>query len=164
MATFHQSPATPSPSASRLLHPAAPSAPAPPANPPVSADVLAEIAAGLARTVTPGAVDRGRAVLLVTPAYEATVETVEADGCQVVDGVDGLPVSFALVAGQLIAWTADDGSEVLTPGALCSVGGGERVQLANVGSARAVLVSVRARQEGQRMDAAAFTPSAAAVA
>ena len=53
---------------------------------------------------------------------------------------------------------------MLTPGALCSIGGGERVQLANVGPVRAVLVSVRARHEGQEPDAAAFTPCAAAVA
>lgn len=164
MAILHHSPATPSPSASRLLHPAAPSTPAAPASPPVGTDVLAEIAAGLARTVTPGAVDGGRTVLLVTPAYEAAVETVEAEGCQMVDSAGGLPVSFALVVGELIAWTADDGSEVLTPGALCSIGGGERVQLANVGPVRAVLVSVRARLDGQEPDAAAFAPCAAAVA
>ena len=53
MATFHHSPATPSPSASRLLHPASVH-PDHSGRLAATADVLAEIAAGLARTVTPG--------------------------------------------------------------------------------------------------------------
>lgn len=143
MAQFDHDNTTPSLAASRLLHPAADAEPlAPPA------DVLPDIAAGLARTVPADAADGGSTALLTTAAYEASVETIEADSCRVVDSRPGLPASLALVHGQLLVWTADDGSEVLTPGGLCSIAGGERVQLVNIGPDRAVAVLVRARQGG----------------
>ncbi len=144
MAQFRHDNTTPSPAASRLLHPAAEAEPlAPPA------DVLPEIAAGLARTVpTDTAGGGGATALLATAAYEASLETIEVDSCRVVDSRPGLPASLALVHGQLLVWTADDGSEVLTPGGLCSIAGGERVQLVNIGPDRAVAVLVRARRVG----------------
>lgn len=152
MATFHHPETTPSPTASRLLHPTAQ------ASQILEADVLAEIAAGLARTIDPGAAGVGRCSLLTTPAYEASMEVVAANGCQLVDGAQGLPVSLAVVTGQLIVWTADDGTEVLAPGGLCSIEGGERIQLVNVGPDPAVVVLVQALDESRAGDAAAVLP------
>lgn len=147
MARFLHHDTTPSPAASRLLHPAAGTEPlAPPA------DVLLDIAAGLARTAASAEGDptgtAGATLLLATAAYEASLEAIEADSCRGIDSPPGLPASLALVIGQLLVWTADEGSEVLSPGGLCSIGGGERVQLVNIGPDRAVAVLVRARRAG----------------
>lgn len=141
MATFHSDNPNPSRRASRRLHPAAEAA-----ETAVRVDdaVLVEIAAGLARTVPAAGTGPGRAVLLATPAYEAAIETVEVGGCQLAVGADGHPVSVAVVSGRLVAWAADGGSHLLSPGGLFTVAGGDRVQLVNVGTERAVLVSVRA--------------------
>lgn len=155
MATFHQPQTTPSPAASRLLHPAAQPTPI------LGTDVLAEIAAGLARTIDSGAAGSGRCALLATPAYEASMEVVAANGCQVVDGAKGLPVSLAVVTGQLLVWTADDGTEVLAPGGLCSIEGGERIQLVNVGPDPAAVVLVQALDESRAGDTAALLPCSA---
>lgn len=157
MATFHHPESTPSPTASQLLHPAAQSSQI------LGAEVLAEIAAGLARTIDPGAAGAGRCSLLATPAYEASMEVVVANGCQVVDGARGLPVSLAVVTGQLIVWTADDGTEVLAPGGLCSIEGGERIQIVNVGPEPAAVVLVQALDESRAGDAAALLPCSALV-
>lgn len=143
MAQFRHDNTTPSPAASRLLHPTAEAEPlAPPA------DVLPDIAAGLARTVPADGDTHGGTALLATAAYEASLETIEADSCRVIDSRPGLPASLALVHGQLLAWTADDGFDVLSAGGLCSIAGGERVQLVNIGPERAVAVLVRARRVG----------------
>lgn len=141
MAQLRDDPAAPSPAASRLLHPAAGAqqliAPA---------DVLPDIAAGLARTVpvaAAGVTEGGTALLLTTAAYQASLEAIEADSCRVIESPPDLPASLALVSGQLLVWTAEEGSQVLSPGGLCSIGGGERVQLVNIGPDRAVAVLVR---------------------
>jgi len=146
MAQFRHDDTTTSPAASRLLHPAAGAQQLLP-----PADVLPHIAAGLARTVPVDATvlsDGSTALLLTTAAYEASLEAIEADSCRVVDSPPGLPASLALVSGQLLVWTADDGSEVLSPGGLCSIADGQRVQLVNFGPDQAVLVLVRARRTG----------------
>lgn len=158
MATFHHITPPPSVLASRQLHPAA--------SPerPTAHEVLVEIAAGLARTVTASEVGPGRAVLLTTSAYEVTIEAIEVGGCQVVDGAQGQPVSVAVVAGRLVAWTVEDRSHLLSPGGLCSLAGGEQVQLVNVGTDRAVLVSARARAADDQAGTSAFAPCSSLVA
>ncbi|MEZ5410208.1 MAG: cupin domain-containing protein [Acidimicrobiales bacterium] len=145
MAQFRHDTTRPSPGASRLLHPAAEAEPALP-----PADVLPDIAAGLARTIPAAAAhdadhDAG-GTLLATAAYEASLEVIGADSCRVIDSPPGLAASLAVVTGQLLVWTADDGSEVLSAGGLCSIAGGERVQLVNIGIQPVVLVLVRARR------------------
>ncbi len=155
MATFHHLTTDPSPTASRLLHPASADHLAP-------ADVLPEIAAGLARTVPEGT-DGGRQPLLVTPAYEATLEIVEPDSCGLIDATGDRSASFAVVAGQLMAWTGD-GTELLSAGGLCSIEAGEQVQLVNIGTDRAVVVLVRAHQDPAAPDTPGLTPCAPAAA
>lgn len=151
MATFHHITAPLTGLASRQFHPAAEPAGR------VPDEVLLEIAAGLSRTVPAPAAGSGRTVLLTTTAYEATIEAIEVNGCQVVGGGDQ-PVAVAVVSGRLMAWTVDDCSHLLSPGGMCSLEGGERVQLVNVGVDRAVLVSVRARAASETDGVSAFVP------
>lgn len=110
----------------------------------IEAPLLAQIASGLAASVDPTAHAGERTVLLVTAGFEAVVEWIDGDDTRLVGAVEGQPVAFAVVSGQLLVWTADDGSHALGPGGSCAVGPAERVQVVNCTGEPAQIVTVRA--------------------
>lgn len=127
--------------AARQLHPSALGA----APRVLAANVLADIASGLASTLDltmPG--DNEQVELLVTPSYEATAVQVEVDGCRLVGGRNGLPAAFAVAAGELMVWTADDAPRTLSRGAVCALPGHQVAQVLNIGDGPAVVVSAHA--------------------
>ncbi len=110
----------------------------------IEAPLLAQIACGLAASVDPAAAAGERTILAVTAGFEAALEWVAGDDACIVGAVESQPVAFAVVSGQLLVWTADDGSHALGPGGSCAVGPAERVQVVNCTGEPAQIVSVRA--------------------
>lgn len=110
----------------------------------IEAPLLAQIASGLAASADPAAPPGQRTVLAVTAGFEAALEWIAADDTSLIGAVEGQPVAFAVVSGQLLVWTADDGSHALGPGGSCAVGPAERVQVVNCTDQPAQIVSVRA--------------------
>ncbi|MDH4362496.1 MAG: hypothetical protein OEY70_00225 [Acidimicrobiia bacterium] len=110
----------------------------------IEAPLLAQIAGGLAASAETTAPAGDRTVLVVTAGFEAALEWIPADDTSLMGLVEGQPVAFAVVSGQLLVWTADDGSHALGPGGSCAVGPAERVQLVNVTDEPAQIVTVRA--------------------
>lgn len=110
----------------------------------IEAPLLAQIASGLASSADPAAPAGQRSVLVVTAGFEAALEWIGADDTSLVGAVEGQPVAFAVVSGQLLVWTADDGSHALGPGGSCAVGSAERVQVVNITDEPAQIVTVRA--------------------
>ena len=112
--------------------------------PGIEATLLAQMACGLAASADPQAPAGERTVLMVTAGFEAAVEWIDADGYRLLGASEGQPVAFAVVSGQLLVWTADDGSHALSAGGSCSVGPAERVQVVNITDEPAQIVTVRA--------------------
>lgn len=125
--------------ASALLHPSATWAEQGQVDP----EVLGHIASGLSSAVDPDTMPAGRTVLLATVAYEVTVERIAPDSSMVAGGSQGQPAAFAVVRGELLVWTASDGTHSLGPGSSCSLAAHERVQAVNLGSEPVVVVTAR---------------------
>lgn len=127
--------------ASQLLHPSAglfqP--------PTIAAEVLADIAAGLAAAVDPSASPTRPETLLTTASYEAVLLPLPPDAAINLGGSQA--TAFAVVGGSVLAWTADAGCDLLRPGSSCAIEAGERVRVANFGETGATMVVALALTE-----------------
>lgn len=125
--------------ASQLLHPSAMWAD----EGQVAPEVLGAIASGLSVAVDPDTMPADRTILLATSSYEVTAERIGPDTSMVAGGTQGQPAAFAVVRGELLVWTASDGTHSLGPGSTCSLAAQERVQVVNLGSEPVWVVAAR---------------------